>query len=141
MIKILQDEKFISENDNNNSLDLFDFGENNNIINTNKNHNKFCFPIVENEDEKSERSSLKEKENDNIIINTSNFGDISFLNKEEQYDVLSSDKLLLDKTNINNEEQFIISFNPFNNENDKNLNINKKLQYYLYIVFFLQFMK
>ena len=142
MMKILQDEKFISENDNNISLDLIDFDENNNnIINTNKNHNKFFFPIVENEDEKSERSSLKEKENDNIIINTSNFGDISFLNKEEQYDVLSCDKLLLDKTNINNEEQFIISFNPFNNENDKNLNINKKLQYYLYIAFFLQFLK
>ena len=57
MIKILQDEKFISENNNNISLDLIDFGENNNnnIIDINKNNNKYCFPIVENEDEKSER--------------------------------------------------------------------------------------
>jgi hypothetical protein len=141
MIKILQDEKLISENDNNVSVDLIDFNENNNIINTNKNNNKYFFPILEKEDEKSERSSFKEKENENIIINTSNFGDISFLNKEEQYDVLSGDKLLLDKININNEEQFIISFNPFNKENDTNLNINKKLQYYLYIAFFLEFLK
>ena len=139
MIKILQDEKLISENDNNMILDLIDFSENdNNIINTNKNNNKTCYPIFEKGDEKSERSSLKEKENDNIIINTSNFGDISFMNKEEQYDAISSDKILLDKTNLNNEEQFIINFSPLNNENE---NFNNKLQYYLYIAFFLELFK
>ena len=37
MMKILQDEKFISENDNNISLDLIDFDENNTYYNQNKN--------------------------------------------------------------------------------------------------------
>ena len=135
--KILQDEKFINEfNDSLDYTNTIDYSyENDNLITNNKINIKNCSTIEEKEDDKSEKSSLKEKE-ENKVINTSNL-DISFLNKDEQSEITSYDKLM-EKTYINNEEQTIIKFILFNNENENNFNFNHKLQYYLYIAYILE---
>ncbi len=120
--KILLEEKYIS--------DIFCPENNINYSseeNINLNNNKIVI-IEEKEDEKSE--------NEDLIVNTSNINlENSFINKEE----LNSYDKLIDKNNI--EEENILNFILFNNENNKNFNFNHKLQYYLFIAFILEEIK